>query len=72
MNLSDEAVEFICGFCGASCIADPAPPDELPCVLHYMPMCEQYEKLEPVDFLTASREEHQRKGTNPTTGALLE
>jgi len=63
LTLSDEHIKFVCGFCGADCVADTDP-----CVvLHYLPMCKQYEDLDPLEFLKASREEHERKGTNPTT-----
>ena len=60
-------VSFVCGFCGMDCLASTDPA----AVMHYLPMCPQYDKLEPDAFMKASREEHQRKGTDPVTGKKL-
>ncbi len=67
LTLSNNHTKFVCGFCGADCIADTDPA----AVMHYLPMCKQYEDLGPLEFLIASRKEHARKGTDPTTGKRI-
>lgn len=44
-----DGLNFICPFCKAKCTVSR----EKVCVLHEMPMCETYERLEPDEFLAA-------------------
>lgn len=49
-------VDINCPFCGRRFIAS-----ENGTVLHYMPMCEKFEQLDPVEFLKACNDEIAKK-----------
>ncbi len=49
-------VALDCPFCGQMFIASVSGT-----LLHYMPMCEKFEKLDPVEFLKAVNDELAKK-----------
>lgn len=47
-------VHFRCPFCGLEASAGFGSNGR-PVVVHKMPMCERFEAMDPIDFLTAAR-----------------
>lgn len=51
-------LHFHCPFCrGTAIIEEPTEEGQL--VLHTMPMCKKFEKLSPLDYITAVRQHFQ-------------
>ena len=50
----EDHIDFDCPFCGEPVRAGSNPDGE-GAVLHRMPMCEQFDKLDPFEFLQAVR-----------------
>jgi hypothetical protein len=46
-------VEFPCPFCGRYARADDSDPNGTPFVIHAVPMCETFEKLDALSYMKA-------------------
>jgi hypothetical protein len=59
---AQDAVRFVCPFCklngSAGEVAHPGTPSRVPYVMHDVPECEKFQKLEPDEYLRAVREHY--------------
>ena len=60
-----DPVDFECPFCGQPCKAgDEVDHEDSIAVMHYMPTCATYDRLEPGRFLTACLKEYKKRESN--------